>query len=55
MNDDAPALQLQCPACGWSGVAEDFDHVRVAGTVLIHCPSCDANLGNREHALEHAA
>ncbi|MCB1635660.1 MAG: hypothetical protein KDI51_13805 [Xanthomonadales bacterium] len=54
-DESAGSLSLQCPACGWSGAAEDFDQVRVAGTVLIHCPSCDANLGDRDHALAHAA
>lgn len=55
MHDGEHPQHLQCPACGWSGEIEDFDQVRIAGSVLIHCPSCDANLGSREHVLERAA
>lgn len=46
---------LQCPACGWRGVLEDFDIVKLMGVAQVHCPSCDANLGTREHAVENAA
>ena len=47
--------ELQCPACGWRGELQDFDLVELSGTSQVHCPSCDANLGTREHALKQAA
>ncbi len=46
---------IQCPACDWSADLEDFDHIMIGATVQIHCPSCDANLGSRDHALKLAA
>lgn len=47
--------ELQCPACGWLGELQDFDLVELPGAAQVHCPSCDANLGTREHALKLAA
>ena len=46
---------VQCPACDWSADLEDFDQVMVGANLQIHCPSCDANLGSRDHALKLAA
>ncbi|MCB1607122.1 MAG: hypothetical protein KDI71_09130 [Xanthomonadales bacterium] len=52
---DNDGNELKCPACGWRGLLEDFDQVVLLGTTHVHCPSCDANLGSREHVSQRAA
>lgn len=49
-----PEPVLLCPACGFSGEQDEFDLVMLQGKAQLHCPSCDANLGSVEHALQHA-
>lgn len=46
---------LLCPACGFTGEQDEFDLVMLQGKAQLHCPSCDANLGSVEHALQHAS
>ncbi len=46
---------VQCPACGWRGELDEFELVMIGDRALVHCPSCDANLGTNEHVLENCA
>ncbi len=55
IKDSEVRLDLQCPACALRSQINEFEFVRFEVDAHIHCPHCDANLGQFARAIQNAS